>query len=95
MNQGAAMRRDYEYRGFIVEVVVEADFQLRATQRAVSTPVFIAVVRVVTKGSAVPIVAPLRLGNATGTAFATEADALMNGYAAGQRLVDDLLGKRA
>ncbi len=87
------MRRNYDYRSFIVEVTVEADYQLSATRRAASTPGFVAIVRIVTKGTAVPLVAPLRLGSAAGKPFATEADALMGGYAAGQRVVDDLLTK--
>jgi hypothetical protein len=93
MNHGLIMHRNYDYRNFIVEVTVEGDFRLPVTQRTTSTSGFVAVVRVVTKGTAVPLVAPLKLGNAAGTGFATEADALMSGYAAGQRLVDDLLSR--
>jgi hypothetical protein len=86
------MRREYDYRGFLVEVMLEVECRLPTTQRGASTSGFLAVVRVLTK-AAVPLLAPLRLGNTDGVAFATEGDALMGGYAAGQRLVDDLLGK--
>ncbi|QYD73761.1 hypothetical protein KZJ38_25225 [Paraburkholderia edwinii] len=86
------MRREYDYRGFLVEVMLETEYRLPTAQRSASTSGFLAVVRVLTK-AAVPLLTPLRLGDTDGAAFATEGDALMGGYAAGQRLVDDLLSK--
>jgi hypothetical protein len=38
---------------------------------------------------------PLRFGEAGGHPFVTEADALMGGYSAARRIVDDLVVKRA
>jgi hypothetical protein len=36
------------------------------------------------------VFSPLRFGEAGGHPFATEADALMDGYSAARRIVDDL-----
>ncbi|MGT2472133.1 hypothetical protein [Paraburkholderia terrae] len=51
-----------------------------------------AIVTIERTGSPVAIFSPLRLGDGEGKAFSTEADALMTGYSAGRRIVDDLLG---
>ncbi|QYD70097.1 hypothetical protein KZJ38_07230 [Paraburkholderia edwinii] len=85
------MRREYDYRQFIIEVDVEAQSRLPADERMASLPGFVAIVQVLSKGSCVPLMAPMKLGDVTGSAFPTQADALMSGCAAGQRLVDDLL----
>jgi len=37
-------------------------------------------------------VSPLRLGDSNGKSFSSDTDALMVGYNAGRRIVDDLLG---
>jgi hypothetical protein len=87
------MQRAYHYKNLVIEVTVEGDIQLPVTRRTASTRGFVAVVRVVSKGAGVPLFAPFRLGDPAGQAFATEAEALMGGYSAGQRLVDDLIGR--
>jgi hypothetical protein len=47
------------------------------------------VVRISTRTAAVPIFTPLRLTAERSNPFATEAEALMAGYSAGQRVIDD------
>jgi hypothetical protein len=41
-------------------------------------------------GTPVAIFSPLRLGDSGGRAFSTQGEALMTGYSAARRLVDDL-----
>ena len=52
---------------------------------------FIAVVNIKMAGMARPMVAPVRLTADNQQPFAKEADALMAGFSAGQRVVDDTL----
>jgi hypothetical protein len=87
-----AMRRTYEYNGFILEVAVESDFRGCATKHASAHPGYVAVVRIF-EGSAVPRLSQLRLGDAGGQSFNSEADALNGGYIAARTIVDDLFGQ--
>lgn len=86
------MSRTYQYLGFDIEVAVETDFSWNGGRGAVSAVGYVAVVRISKAGTAVAIFSPVRFGEAKGEAFLSEADALMGGYTAGRRLVDDLLG---
>lgn len=84
------MERTYQYKGFPMVVAVESNFSW--TQRAgTASPAYVAVVTIERTGNPVAIVSPLRLGDAGGKAFSTEGDALMTGYSAARRIVDDLL----
>jgi hypothetical protein len=83
------MFRHYEYKGYVVSIGVET--RVRLQRRAPCLQNFTAVVQVAGGCTAMPLTPPLRLAGRTGVDFHTEADALMGGYAAGQRLVDDLL----
>jgi hypothetical protein len=50
----------------------------------------VAVVRISKAGASVAVFSPLRFGESRGRPFLSKADALMGGYSAGQRIVDDL-----
>lgn len=86
------MTRTYEYNGFTLQVAVESGFCSRPTKRASARPGYVAVVRICEAGSAVPRLSPLRLGEAGGHPFDSEADALNGGYIAARTIVDDLFG---
>jgi hypothetical protein len=88
-----AMTRTYEYNGFTLQVAVESGFRNRPTKRAATHPGYVAVVRICEAGSAVPRLSPLRLGEAGGHPFASEAEALNGGYIAARTIVDDLFGQ--
>lgn len=84
------MSRTYQYQGFDVEVVVEAPFTWKGGRTATGEVGYVAVVRICKAGAAVAVFSPLRFGESEGKPFLTEADALMGGYSAGRRIVDDL-----
>jgi hypothetical protein len=84
------MSRTYHYHGFDIEVAVETDFSWRAGPSATTNVGFVAVVRVSKAGGSVAVFSPLRFGEAQGKPFLSEADALLGGYSAGRRIVDDL-----
>ena len=83
------MNRTYHYHGFEVEVAVEADFSWLG-RSALSSAGYVAVVRICKEGAALAVFSPLRFGESQGKPFLSEADALMGGYSAGRRIVDDL-----
>ena len=85
------MKRDYEYRGFEVAVELEA---VRESSHNVTFMLplgFIAVVRIRRVGAIPVMIEPLRLMADSQKPFATEVDALMAGFSAGQRFIDDTL----
>jgi hypothetical protein len=84
------MSRTYHYHGFDIEVAVEADFSWKAEPSATTRVGFVAVVRITKAGASIAVFSPLRFGESLGRPFLSEADALMGGYSAGRRLVDDL-----
>ncbi|CAE6737223.1 hypothetical protein [Paraburkholderia haematera] len=84
------MNRTYHYHGFDVEVTVEADFGWQVERSALSSAGYVAVVRICKAGAALAVFSPLRFGETQGRPFLSEADALMGGYSAGRRIVDDL-----
>jgi hypothetical protein len=84
------MSRTYHYQGFDVEVIVEADFTWKGGRTAMGDVGYVAVVRICKAGAAVAVFSPLRFGESQGKPFLSEADALMGGYSAGRRIVDDL-----
>lgn len=88
------MTRTYEYHGFTLVVDVESDFGRPQNAGAAGRPGFVAMVRIFQAGRAVALFSPLRFGDAGGRPFATEADALMGGYSAAQKIVDDLVSQQ-
>ncbi|MFL9932989.1 hypothetical protein P0D88_28075 [Paraburkholderia sp. RL18-103-BIB-C] len=84
------MSRTYHYHGFDIEVAVETDFSWKAERSTTTTVGFVAVVRITKASASVAVFSPLRFGESKGKPFISEADALMGGYSAGRRIVDDL-----
>lgn len=84
------MMRTYDYEGFTLQITAEADFTIGAKRPASGRHGYVAVVRIFQASSAVATFSPLRFGEAGGRPFATEADALMGGYSAACKIVDDL-----
>ncbi|SOE99907.1 hypothetical protein SAMN05446635_7947 [Burkholderia sp. OK233] len=84
------MNCTYQYQGFDIEVAVEADLNWRGGRTATGEVGYVAVVRICKAGAAVAVFSPLRFGESQGKPFLSEADALMGGYSAGRRIVDDL-----
>jgi hypothetical protein len=84
-----AMTRTYEYHGYTLVVAVESGIgsQLGGAAACVG---YVAIVRIFQADNAVAMFSPLRFGEAGGLPFVTEADALMGGYSAARRIVDDL-----
>ncbi|RQS68471.1 hypothetical protein DID96_19665 [Burkholderia sp. Bp8963] len=87
--------RTYEHLGFTLEVTVESDFSLRPVQPTGLRPGYVAVVRVFQAGHAIATFSPLRYGDAGGRPFDTEVDAMMGGYSAARRIVDDLFSRQS
>jgi hypothetical protein len=84
------MTRTYEYHGYTLVVAVESDLSWRQAGGTAARVGYVAIVRIFQAGNAMAVFSPLRFGEAGGHPFATEADALMAGYSAAQRIVDDL-----
>ncbi|MBC8752311.1 MULTISPECIES: hypothetical protein [Paraburkholderia] len=87
------MKRVYVYQGFEVTVELEPEWVTEASGKGWLLPPkgFVAVVSICMEGATRPMVAPIRLMADSQRLFATEGDALMAGYSAGQRVVDDTL----
>lgn len=84
------MQRTYEYRGFVVDVSVEAEFAPPSAGYPAAPAGYVALVTIHRSGDEIAAAPPLRLGDDTGRPFATEIAALSGGYAAARKLVDDL-----
>jgi hypothetical protein len=83
--------RKYQYQGFELDVEVQSDVTWsRENQR--SPTGYVVVVTISRMGAAVSTFSPLRLGDSGGRSFSPDVDALMVGYSAARRIVDDLLG---
>ena len=85
------MKREYKYRGFEIIVELEPVWERSSNVTLLPARGFIAVVNIKMAGMARPMVAPVRLTADNQQPFAKEADALMAGFSAGQRVVDDTL----
>jgi hypothetical protein len=85
------MKRIYGYKGFEVAVELEPVWKTTGGVTLLPPQGFIAVVQIRMVGATFPVVAPIRLSATTQQPFATQAEALMAGYSAGQRIVDDTL----
>jgi hypothetical protein len=86
------MVRAYQYKGFTMAVAVESNFSWTLQGERTSIPRYVVVVTIERTGTPVAIFSPLRLGDSGGRSFSSEGDALMTGYSAARRIVDDLLG---
>ncbi|HEX7912879.1 MAG TPA: hypothetical protein VF534_32955 [Paraburkholderia sp.] len=84
------MKRMYDYLGFEVEVSVEPNLTVADAGKSREAPGYVAVVTISKAGEPVSRFTPLRLGEVDGRPFRSEADALMSGFSAGRRLIDDL-----
>ena len=84
------MTRSYDYEGFTLEISVESDFSVGLKKPEPVRRGYVAVVRILPATSTVAVFSSLRFGEAGGRPFATEADALMGGYSAARKIVDDL-----
>ncbi len=85
------MKRIYTYKGFEVVVELEPVWESVGSVTLLPPRGFIAIVHIGLVGANRPMVAPIRLMADSQRPFATEAEALMAGYSAGQRIVDDTL----
>jgi hypothetical protein len=85
------MQRTYPYNGFEVTVALEPVWVPSGS--AVPSPPngFVAIVSIGVTGLPTPLVSPIRLMNDNQKPFGTEAAALMAGFSAGQRVIDDTL----
>ena len=84
------MTRSYDYEGFTLKISVESDIRIGPDRREPTRPGYVAIVRIFQAANAVAVFSPVRFGEAYGRPFETEADALMGGYSAARKLVDDL-----
>ncbi|BCG00225.1 hypothetical protein PPGU19_047930 [Paraburkholderia sp. PGU19] len=85
------MKRTYKYKDFEVTVETEPVWQPSGNVTLLAPLGFIAVVYIGKIGASRTTVGPMRLTADSQKPFATEAEALMTGFSAGQRIVDDTL----
>jgi hypothetical protein len=84
--------RVYEYSGFSLEVDVEAESAWQQRMELSRQRGFVATVRIFRAGDAVAFFSPWRFGEAGGHPFRTDVDALMGGFSAACKIIDDLFG---
>lgn len=84
------MTRSYDYEGFTLEISVESDISIGPKTLEPTRPGYVAVVRIFQAANTLAVFSPLPFGASRGRPFATEADALMGGYSAARKIVDDL-----
>jgi hypothetical protein len=84
------MHRTYNYRHFTIEVKTESVGEV-STGKVLWEPAgYVAVVDILM--DEIPaVVPPLRFGQDNGKSFATEAETLMRGYGAAQRIIDGII----
>ena len=85
------MSHSYQYHGFDIAVAVETDFSWKGGRGVPPSVGYVAIVTISRTGTAVAVFSPLRFGESQGKPFISEIDALMSGYSAARRVVDDLL----
>jgi hypothetical protein len=83
------MKRIYKYKGFEVSVVLEPVWKAAGGVTLLPPLGYIAIVHIRLAG--VPMAGPIRLTGDAQRPFPREPDALMAGFSAGQRVVDDML----
>ena len=84
------MKRLYQHKGFQIDVETEPVWKPSDGASLTGPDGYLAVVRISTQTALVPVFSPLRLTTERSNSFPTEADALMAGYSAGRRLIDDM-----
>ncbi|WP_321909481.1 MULTISPECIES: hypothetical protein [unclassified Paraburkholderia] len=88
------MNRTYEYRGYAIRVGVEANGTVPRERPEIERPRYAAVVSIAANDKcALP--SPLKIENAAGLPFSSDIDALMGGYSAACRLIDERLAESA
>jgi hypothetical protein len=83
------MKRIYTYKNHEVTVEPEPAWKSSHNFTPLSLQGYVALVQIVRTGSVVPATARLRLTSLRHQPFPTESEALMAGFSAGQRIVDD------
>ena len=89
------MKRTYDYRGYAIHVGVEADGAVPLERSPVERPRYAAIVRIEANENVSPPSSAVKISNAAGLPFASDIDALMGGYSAARRLIDELLAETA
>lgn len=88
------MNRTYEYRGYAIRVGVEANGTVPLDRPEIERPRYAAVVSIAANGERV-LPSHLKIENAAGLPFRSDIDALMGGYSAARRLIDEQLAETA
>ena len=83
------MKRTYVYKGFEITVELETVWETSHSITVRAPHGYVAIVHIGKAGH--PAIAPIRMSAGNQQPFATEGEALMTGFSAGQRLVDDTL----
>ena len=92
------MNRTYEYRGYAIQVSVEANGAVPLERSEIKRPLYpryAAMVRIAANDPSVFPAQALKVGDAAGLPFNSDIDALMGGYSAACRLIDDKLAGSA
>ncbi len=84
------MHRTYDYKDFTIEVEVESVGGIPRGKVLLEPGGYVAVIHI-SLGASPAVVLPLRFGRDNGSSFATEAETLMRGYGAAQRIIDDMI----
>jgi hypothetical protein len=85
------MKRHYAYKGFVVTVELEVLSGTSGNTALLPPKGYVALVEVRREDLARPFVPALRLTSDKLRPFVSEGDALMAGFSAGQRIIDDTL----
>jgi hypothetical protein len=83
------MKRDYKYKAFTIVVEIDPVVLPSGNAKLRAPDGYFAVVQIRTEQGS-PVTSPVRLAGLSERPFPTEAEALMSGHTAGQRLIDDL-----
>ena len=85
------MNRIYEYRGYAIRVGVEANGTVPLERSEFKHSRYAAVVSIASNDNPAAPLHALRIDDAAGLPFSSDIDALMGGYSAGRRLIDEQL----
>lgn len=89
------MRREYNYKGYEIQVSTESISAPALRTWRLSDSGYVALVSIYKSTDSSEPMSQVRLMGLDGRWLVTEVDALMRGYSAGRRIVDDTLGQRA
>jgi hypothetical protein len=90
------MNRTYEYRGYAIHVGVEANGAVAlARSSAARHHHYAALVRIAANHDVAASLPALKIEDAAGLPFGSDVDALMGGYSAACRLIDERLALTA